>query len=130
MRTTASFRLIGRPGLTASAVTDALAIEPSRLHEAGQARAAGAHPLDTSIWILKTNDGIEEGVELSVQLQRLLEIVEPVTARIWALVDEGYQANWFCYVGSNAAEHAVELDRSTLGRVLALPGDMWLDVGP
>jgi hypothetical protein len=36
--------------------------------------------------------------------------------------------NWPCIVGSHGLEHAVELDRHTLQRLLALPGDLWLDV--
>jgi hypothetical protein len=35
---------------------------------------------------------------------------------------------WFCYIASHATEHAAELDRQTLQRLLALPGDLWLDV--
>jgi hypothetical protein len=31
-------------------------------------------------------------------------------------------------VGSHHLEHSVELDRQTLQRLLALPGDLWLDV--
>jgi hypothetical protein len=80
VRTTASFRLIGAPGLTASAVTKALSVAPSRFHEAGEPRAAGASPKDTSIWILKSSDTIEDGVEPAVQLERLLQVLEPGTA--------------------------------------------------
>jgi hypothetical protein len=43
-------------------------------------------------------------------------------------VEDGYQANWFCHIASNAPEHAAELDHETLQRLLALPGDLWLDV--
>lgn len=43
-------------------------------------------------------------------------------------VRAGYDANWFCYIASHATEHAAELDRKTLQRILALPGDLWLDV--
>jgi hypothetical protein len=44
-------------------------------------------------------------------------------------VHEGYEANWFCSIASHATEHAAELDRPTLRRLLALPGGLWLDVG-
>jgi hypothetical protein len=57
-----------------------------------------------------------------------LASLEPVTALVWELVQEGYEANWFCYIASHATEHAVELDRTILQRLLALPGDLWLDV--
>lgn len=50
------------------------------------------------------------------------------TALLWELVRAGYGANWFCYIASHATEHAAELDRQTLQRLLALPGDIWLDV--
>ncbi|HSR82632.1 MAG TPA: hypothetical protein VLM11_00440, partial [Streptosporangiaceae bacterium] len=38
---------------------------------------------------------------------------EPVTALVWELVQEGYEANCFCYIASHATEHAAELDRTT-----------------
>jgi hypothetical protein len=44
------------------------------------------------------------------------------------LVHTNYQANWFCYIASHATERAVELDRQLLKRLLALPGDLRLDV--
>ena len=51
-----------------------------------------------------------------------------MTAALWDLAGSGYEANWLCYVASHATEHAVELDRQTMQRLLALPGDLWLDV--
>lgn len=81
-----------------------------------------------ALWLLASGDSIEHGVELAVQIVRLLDKLEPVAADLWELVDEGYEANWFCYVASNPAEHAAELDRSLLTRLLQLPGDLWLDV--
>jgi hypothetical protein len=67
-------------------------------------------------------------VELAEHLHRLLDVLEPAAAELGRLVDDGYWANWFCHVESHAAEHAVELDRATLTRLLRLPGDLWLDV--
>ena len=58
----------------------------------------------------------------------LMGDLEPVAARLWDLVHAGYKANWFCCIASDATEHAAELDRPTLQRLLALPGDLWLDV--
>ena len=54
-------------------------------------------------------------------------MLEPVGSDLWDLTRDGYEANWLCYVGSNPAEHAVELDRALLTRLLELPGDLWLD---
>ncbi len=55
-------------------------------------------------------------------------MLEPVATPLWELVGAGYEANWYCWVASRAAEHAVKLDRVVLQRLLALPGDLWLDV--
>jgi hypothetical protein len=80
------------------------------------------------VWLLSASTDIETGVELATQLDRLLVILEPVTALLWDLVEAGYEANWLCYVASHATEHAAELDRQLLGRLLTLPGDLWLDI--
>ena len=129
METSATFRLFGDARLTAAAVTRRLGIQPTRALEAGDrvGRRPGA-TRDSSAWLLTASPGIEAGTELSGQLHRLLAALEPVTAPLWDLVRDGYEANWFCYVASHAAEHAAELDRQTLQRLLALPGDLWLDV--
>jgi hypothetical protein len=129
VRTTATFRLIGDAALTAEAVTRRLGILPSRAFEAGdrvsrRSRAARG----SSAWLLNSSSGIEDGTELAEHLHRLLDDLEPVTAQLWDLVHAGYEANWFCYIASHATEHAAELDRPTLRRLLVLPGDLWLDV--
>jgi hypothetical protein len=114
---------------TAEAVTRRLGIQPSRAHEAGEpvSRRSTRTP-DTSLWMLHSSPRIETGIELAEQLHRLLDVLEPVTAPLWDLVHTGYWPNWFCYIASHATEHAVELDRQTPQRLLALPGDLWLDV--
>lgn len=72
--------------------------------------------------------GVAEDAELEEALGRVLDRLEPHAAELWRLVDDGHWANWFCYVGSHATEHAVEIGRSLMGRMLQLPGDLWLDV--
>jgi Domain of unknown function (DUF4279) len=81
-----------------------------------------------AIWNLSASGEIEDGVELAVQLDRLLAILEPRAAALWELTGSGYEANWCCWVESHATEHAVEIDRQLMTRLLALPGDLWLDV--
>ena len=125
----ATFRLSGDAGLTAAAVTRRLGIQPTRAIEAGDpVSIRSASIRDSSMWLLNSSVGIEAGTELAEQLHRLLAILEPVTALLWDLVHEGYEANWLCYIASHATEHAAELDRQTLQRLLDLPGDFWLDV--
>jgi hypothetical protein len=129
METTATFRLFGDARLTAAAVTRRLGIQPTRALEAGD--RVGRRPnatRDSSAWLLTSSPGIETGTELAGQLHRLLAVLEPVTAPLWDLVRAGYEANWLCRVASHATEHAAELDRQTMQRLLALPGDLWLDV--
>ncbi|MER7278275.1 DUF4279 domain-containing protein [Dactylosporangium sp. NPDC000244] len=112
-----TFRLFGG-GENGSAddVTAHLGLRPSHVSRDGLG------------WLLCSASGAEDGVELAVQLRRLLDILEPVTGRLWELVGSGYEANWLCYLGSHATEHAAELDRDTMRRLLGLPGDLWLDV--
>ena len=129
VETTAAFRLSGDAGLTAAAVTRRLGLQPTRAFEAGDpVSIRSASTRDSSIWLLTSSASIEAGTELAEHLHRLLASLEPVTARVWELVHEGYEANWLCYIASHATEHAAELDRPTLQRLLNLPGDLWLDV--
>jgi len=129
METTATFRLFGREeGLTAGAVTERLGIQPSEAFEAGTPIGKRSTSLrKASGWLLRTSPSIEEGVELPEQLERLLDILAPLQPALWQLVELGYDANWFCYLASNPAEHAAELDRELLTRLLDLPGDLWID---
>jgi hypothetical protein len=128
MRTGATFRLFGDgDALTAAEVSSLLGLEPTKACEAGDPRSRrtlSAH--SSSSWQLSTE--VEDDMELDAQLRQLLTILEPRAAELWHVVERGYTANWFCYVGSQAAEHAVVLDRELMTRLLALPGDLWLDV--
>ncbi len=129
MQTTATFRLFGDATLTAEAVTRRLGILPSRAFEAGDRISRRSQATRrSSAWLLSSSPGIEDGTELAEHLHRLLCDLEPVTAQLWDLVHVGYKANWFCYIASHATEHAAELDCPALQRLLALPGDLWLDV--
>lgn len=128
METSATFRLWGSADLTAGQVTRRLGIQPSLAFEAGtpvsrRSTATREH----SLWSLASAPHIEAGVDLDQQLHRLLAVLEPLADRLWELVDTGYEANWYCWIASHATEHAAELDRDTLRRILALPGDLWLD---
>jgi hypothetical protein len=128
MRTGATFRLHGDNGLlTAADVTSLLDLEPTNAFEAGAPQGHGSPRVrDFSTWGLST--GIENDTELNVQLRKLLAVLEPRTADLWNLVERGYEANWFCYVGSYATEHAVVVDRDLMTRLLGLPGELWLDI--
>jgi len=93
VETRATFRLWGSAGRTAEAVTHRLGVRPTRAIEAGApVGRRSAHVRDSSTWLLSASSGIETGVELATQLDRLLVILEPVTPLLWGLVEAGYEA--------------------------------------
>jgi hypothetical protein len=131
MLTKATFRLAGYDAaLTAAAVTRRLGLQPAAAFEANSpvSRRKPQRTRGYSLWLISSSPTIEPDVELGVQLRRLLAILEPVAEPLWELAHAGYEANWYCFAASHATEHAIELDRPILQRLLALPGDLWLDV--
>jgi Domain of unknown function (DUF4279) len=116
VRTTASFRVQGDgPSLTVDAVSRKLGLQPTQSSEAGDrvSPRSSARRAD-SMWIINSSSGVEDGVELSEQLERLLQVLEPVTTPLWDLCNSGYKANWYCWVESHATEHAVVIDRNLM----------------
>lgn len=130
MRTLATYRLFGTDGRSAAHVTKRLGLQATVAHGVGDALGARprAHRAAVASWHLQSASKPEEGVELAQALTRVLDQLEPVGAVLHQLVEQGYSASWFCYVGSHALEHAVELDRRTLRRLVELPGDLLLDL--
>ncbi len=122
MRTGATFRLIGKGGLTAAGVTAHVGIQPTDAIEAGSPRGRGSSAVhDSSVWVLRSQVS-DHNIELSESISLVLSLLEPVEGQLWELDSLGYSADWFCYVESHAAEHAAELDRELLRRMLRLPG--------
>ena len=131
MLTKVTFRLAGYDAaLTAAAVTRRLGLQPASAFEADSpaTRRKAPRARGYSLWLISSSPQIEPDVALGEHLRRLLAILEPVTMPLWELANAGYEANWYCFAASHAAERAIELDRQVLQRVLALPGDLWLDV--
>ncbi|MFG1644416.1 DUF4279 domain-containing protein [Amycolatopsis sp. NPDC049252] len=127
MWTGATFRLAGDHGGSAAAVTRLLGLKPSHEFEAGDrvGRRSGAVRRG-SLWLLSSD--LPPGGELADHLHRLLDRLEPKADALWQLTGQGYVADWFCLAASHATEHAIELDRPLLRRLLAIPGDLLLDV--
>jgi hypothetical protein len=131
MLTKVTFRLAGYDAsLTAAAVTRRLGLQPATAFEADTpvSRRRAPRTRGYSLWLISSSPDVEADVGLGVHLRRLLAILEPVAAPLWELANAGYEANWYCFAASHATEHAMELDRPILRRLLALPGDLWLDV--
>jgi Domain of unknown function (DUF4279) len=128
METSATYRVHGGPELTAAAVSQALDLVPTTVIEHGQHRSSAQRAATVSGWFLSTGSSPQDGVELSEQLDKLLTMLEPRTEELWQLFRTGYQFDWFCYVGSHATEHALEIRRETMQRLLAIPGELLLDL--
>jgi hypothetical protein len=127
MRTGATFRLASDHDGGSAFVTRTLGLEPTRAFEVGDrvGRTPGA-TRRMSLWSLSSTLPTES--ELADHLNWLLDRLEPKTDLLWQLANQGYTADWFCLTASEATEHAVELDRPLLHRLLTLPGDLLLDV--
>lgn len=126
MRTWAGFRLIGEVGCS-GAVTNLLGIAPTKSREIGDPISRGNQkPRDEWMWLLRSTPN-PTNEELSNHLNTLLDILEPVADELWSLERLGMWANWFCLIESNPLEHAVEIDRPLLRRLLSVPGELWLD---
>ncbi|MFC5382166.1 DUF4279 domain-containing protein [Aquipuribacter nitratireducens] len=122
-----TFRLWGDGSETAGDLAERLGVPSDDAAAGGDAVGRGRRE---SLWSIASGPRPEDDVELTVQLHRVMDRLEPVAEALWEFVRAGHEANWFCYVGSHSLEHAVELDRGTLQRLLTLPGELWLDVYP
>lgn len=130
MRTMTTYCLTGGDTHDTADLTARLCITPTDAFDGGD-NFGRVHPIVRShaLWELSSSSGPEDGVELADQFRRVLALLEPRRELLWELVDkDGWRADWFCYLGSHATEHAAELDRDTLNRLLRLPGEIFLDV--
>jgi hypothetical protein len=127
-----TFRLVGEPPRTAREVTERTGVVPTVAHEAGDpvGRSVSGRVHEQPRWEVCHPGSPTDGVEIADAIRAVLDRLEPAADALHALVAQGWWANWFCFVGSAACEHAVEIDRDLMRRLLALPGDLWLDVYP
>jgi hypothetical protein len=127
MRTGATFRLASDHDGGSAFVTRTLGLEPTHAREVGD--PVGRTPGNVrrmSLWTLSS--GLPSERELEDHLTWLLDRLAPKADLLWHLVSQGYTADWFCLAASEVTEHAVELNRPLLQRLLTLPGDLLLDV--
>jgi hypothetical protein len=123
VRTMATYR-ISAPDVSFSAehVAAALEIDPSR--------SGWRHRPDTAVgqWSWASAAGPVDGAELSQQIAVVIDQLDVHRAALWSPVEDGYEMDWFCFLGSHATEHAAELPRELLQCLLDLPGTLMLDV--
>ncbi|AZI56889.1 DUF4279 domain-containing protein [Nakamurella antarctica] len=126
MRTRVTYQIFGdQTSLAADRVSRAHGIAPTKSRESGEPTTT-RQTARSSSWSLPTGEP-EDDVELSTQLETLLGILESRSNELWELSALGYRARWWCYAGSYAAEHAVEVSRALMGRLLAVPEERMLD---
>jgi hypothetical protein len=125
MRCTATLR-VGSETVTAKEVTRRLGLTATKAFEAdAPVSSRTATPRGASIWLLESS--LPDSAELADHLRALLDKVEPVADELAMLVSGGCWTDWFCFVESEATEHAVELDSELLRRLASLPGDLLID---
>lgn len=69
-----------------------------------------------------------EGAELDAPLRALLAKLEAAPKALVDLQHRGGTFDFFCYLGSRSTEHCAVLDPDLLGRIAAVPAELWLDV--
>ena len=125
----ATYRIEGAAtALTAARVTETLDLTPSSSWEIGERPAPRSPGARASRWSLSSCYGPASGVELSAQLDSLLAILHPRREQLWKLAGAGYEMDWFCFPGSYATEHPAVLSRQLLQGLLAIPGEILLDI--
>jgi len=120
--------IISGSGGSAAHVTTSLGLAPTRYAEAGDPVRRGSSKIaENSGWILHSHvEG--PGVEVDDSLGALLDLIEPKAHTLWQLEGEGYFVVWRCVAATNDLEHAIEIDRGNLRRLVDLPGVLRLDV--
>ena len=61
-------------------------------------------------------------------IRALLGELESAPEALDALRQRGAEFDFFCYLGSRSTEHCAVLDADLLGRIAAIPAEVWLDV--
>jgi hypothetical protein len=122
--TRAAFRLHGP---SAAEVTRRLGLEPSWAAEVGEPSGGrtNRHPRDVATWSLRST--LPETDPLGAHLASLTDLLDADAVR--ALVAEGYDADWFCFVsGDESGQLPFDLPYGVVARLAAYPADLLLDV--
>jgi len=86
------------------------------------------HHLKFTSWSISSSETPQEDVTLDEELRKLLEVVEPVGEHLKELHTRGCEITWSCFLEATPIEGMNVIERETLQRLVALPGDLLLDV--
>jgi len=112
--------------MSAAALTARLGIEPTYSHEVGDAFGRGDQQRKQAMWSLSTEADVRG--PLAKHLARLLDRIEPKGSVIEDMANEGYEMDWFCFVGIEGGQGGVVLSVDLLRRLAALPIELDLDI--
>jgi hypothetical protein len=113
--------------LPASAVTERLGIAPSDSFEVGDPFGRGTQSRTHSSWSLDSG-GSREGDDLESHLRELLDRVLPLRAPLSDLAAEGYDMDWWCFIGEEDGQGGVTLSDALLRDLAVLPVSLALDI--
>jgi len=114
---------------TSQEITDRLGLTPTGVHDRGEPisrRNPKSKLRKDAGWLLRS--GIPETEPLADHLADLLGQIEPRLTILAALLDDGCQLDWFCYLEAAPLGNLVSLDASLLGRLAAVRGSITLDI--
>lgn len=110
---------------SAAAITERLGILPTTVVERGdQPHLTGSRVASVCGWRLET---VERDGDLTIHLVELLERLEPVRDQLVALVNDGYEMDWWCSVESRDTERDIALDPGLLARLAVFPWPLLID---
>jgi hypothetical protein len=108
-------------------VTDTLGIQPTKSHEAGEARSKrDAGPWANAMWSLESDLAWEQ--PLGDHLSRLCEAVASRREELVVLTREGYLMDMFCFVEVQNGPGGVLLEPDVLKQLADLPVELDLDI--
>ena len=113
--------------LPARAVTERLGIEPSQSFEVGDPFSRGTRSRTHSLWSLESSRS-KAGDDLEGHLRELLDLMLPLREPLSGLAAEGYDMDWWCFIGEEGGQGGVTLSDSLLRDLAVLPVSLSLDI--
>lgn len=128
-RTHATLRIWPKhPGAgSAATVTQVLDMQPTKSHEAGDARS----PRDTRAWgnaMWSLESDLPWESPLAVHIDRICDALEQKRDALVGLTQDGYLMDVFCFVEVENGQGGVLLDPNTLRRLADLAVELDLDI--
>lgn len=125
-RVYASLR-IQHESLPARAVTERLGIAPSASFEVGDPFLRGTQARTHSSWSLDSSRS-KEGDDLEGHLRELLDRLLPLRGHLADLAAQGYEMDWWCFIGEEDGQGGVALSEALLRDLAVLPVSLSLDI--